>query len=159
MITVNQRRLRHEMCTNRRAHGRQCDPGNVLTKQPINLARVLIRNEAKVELCCCARWDNGFNARSLVAATNPIDSKCGPDSGSLVQRVSSFAPTALNTSILKDLGIRRTNARHVSALPIAPLPHMVVEAGDCHTPIGVMQLSDDFTKCLKWIMNRSTKVA
>src|SRR3984957_15085639 len=65
---VDQRGSRAHQCPNASLHGGGEDPRDMLAKEPVDFARVLVGSETKVNLRHGASWNRCFDAGPLIAS-------------------------------------------------------------------------------------------
>ena len=114
----------------------------VAAQKLLDFARVLVGDGPNADLDQGAGWDHRLDPVPLIAAVDAIDGECGTDGDTLVVRIVGFAPSFGNASVVQDLVVFGSRAGHVIPFAGTPYAHLVVEAWDNNSTLGVMQAGD-----------------
>src|SRR5215468_10793206 len=128
MVAINESGFGSQMRAYGDAHGGWGEARHILTKESLNLTRVLVRDKPKVEFCLGTSGNDRLIARPLIASDDAVDRQRRTNRRTLIERVAALAPALVYLSILEYLRIRGTCTRHVGAFLRAPVPHAVVKA-------------------------------
>src|SRR5262249_6952405 len=131
----------------------------IVTKQPVDFTRVLIRHQTKVQFGDSACRNRGLDAGPLITADDATYCKGGTDCRSLVKTIAGFAPWLCRTGVAKHPCIRGTDLPHVRPLLRIRVPDAIVEARYGDAAPAIMQSRNYFAERLQWVVTCPAKNA
>src|SRR5262245_21244098 len=100
MARVDQRWSGHKMCSYGSTHRGRCNQGDMLAKETLDLAWLLVRHEPKADFGRGPGRNDGLTARPLVAAADAVDGQRRANGSPLIKAITGLTPALQGPGIL-----------------------------------------------------------